>query len=120
MQPLLLLPLAMVMSMQGGAEFWGVFCGLLADITLNRPIGFNIILILTACLGAKLISSNCSFLRLMLILFLAQAIWTMADYTFFAMNLDIPLKAYLPLPILSIPFTVVIYLFTYKRKRVER
>lgn len=107
-QPMLLLSLAMVMSGRGGAEFWGVFCGALADIGFCRPLGFNIIFMLTACLAARRILPHLPVFYAILLLFLAQAVWSLADYRIFGKPGGAFAEMYIQLPFLSLPFTIII------------
>lgn len=119
-QPPLLLPLAMLLSMRGGAEFWGVFCGLITDIAFVRPVGFNIIFFLTACLLAKLIPLRYPRGKLTALLFLVQLIWTAADYVFFGAASGASAGMYLMISALSLPLTAIMCLLSYRRKEAGR
>ena len=104
---MLLLPLAMLLSTRKGAEFWGAICGIAADIAYSRPLGFNVILFLTACLAAKLIPSRASAIKTSIYIIPAIFIWAAADYSFFGLSADVSAEIYANVVALSVLPTIV-------------
>ncbi len=76
-RPVLLLPLALTFSVfedEIPSIFWGVLCGLLADVNYSGPTGYYAIMLAIVCYSASVLMKNYMHTNLLTIMLIATVV----------------------------------------------